>query len=110
MRKHIPALTSLRFLAALWVFVFHLRIWHGPIAFGPLDKLIHAGPVGMAFFFVLSGFILALASEGKNPLADFRGYAVRRFARIYPIYLFIIVSCWVLKSLCAQRRLTASPT
>lgn len=96
MRKHVPALTSLRFFAALWVFIFHLRIWHGPIAIGPLDKLIHAGPVGMAFFFVLSGFILALASEGTNPLADFRGYAVRRFSRIYPIYLFVIISCWVL--------------
>lgn len=96
MRKQVPALTSLRFLAALWVFIFHLRIWHGPIAFGPLDKLIHSGPVGMAFFFVLSGFILALASEGTNPLADFRGYAVRRFSRIYPIYLFAIISSWLL--------------
>jgi len=102
MRRNIPALTSLRFLAALWVFIFHLRIWHGPIAFGPLDKLIHAGPVGMAFFFVLSGFILALASEGTNPLADFRGYAVRRFARIYPIYLFILVSGWVLNGFAAD--------
>ncbi len=96
MRKQVPALTSLRFLAALWVFIFHLRIWHGPIAFGPLDKIIHAGPVGMAFFFVLSGFILALAAEGTDPLADFRGYAVRRFARIYPVYLFIIVAGWLL--------------
>ena len=96
MRKHVPALTSLRFLAALWVFIFHLRIWHGPIAFGPLDKLIHAGPVGMAFFFVLSGFILALASEGTNPLADFRSYAVRRFSRIYPVYVFVMAACWLL--------------
>ena len=102
MRKHVPALTSLRFLAALWVFIFHLRIWHGPIAFGPLDKLMHAGPVGMTFFFVLSGFILALASEGTNPLDDFRGYAARRFARIYPIYLFTIVSCWVLNGFAAD--------
>jgi peptidoglycan/LPS O-acetylase OafA/YrhL len=78
------------------VFVFHLRLWHGPLAFGPLDKVIHAGPVGMAFFFVLSGFILALAAEGTEPLADFRGYAVRRFARIYPIYLFILVVGWLL--------------
>ncbi len=96
MRKHIPPLTSLRFLAAMWVFVFHLYLWHGPIAFGTLDKMIHSGPVGMTFFFVLSGFILALASEGTNPLTDFRGYAVRRFARIYPIYLFILVSGWLL--------------
>ncbi len=102
MRKHIPALTSLRFLAAMWVFVFHLYLWHGPIASGPLDKLIHSGPVGMTFFFVLSGFILAMASEGADPLADFRGYAVRRFARIYPIYLFVIMSGWCLNGFAAD--------
>ncbi len=96
MRKQIPALTSLRFLAALWVFVFHLHLWHGDFGISPIDKFIHAGPVGMAFFFVLSGFILAQAAVGTEPLADFRGYAVRRFARIYPIYLFILVASWFL--------------
>jgi peptidoglycan/LPS O-acetylase OafA/YrhL len=96
MRKHIPALTSLRFLAALWVFLFHLHIWHGNIGISPIDKFLHAGAVGMAFFFVLSGFILALASEGQEPLADYRGYAVRRFARIYPVYLFVLISSWTL--------------
>jgi peptidoglycan/LPS O-acetylase OafA/YrhL len=96
MRKQIPALTSLRFLAAIWVFLFHLHIWHGNIGISPIDKFLHAGAVGMAFFFVLSGFILALASEGQEPLADYRGYAVRRFARIYPVYLFVLISSWTL--------------
>ena len=58
MRKHIPALTSLRFLAALWVFLFHLHIWHGDFGISPVDKFLHSGAVGLAFFFVLSGFIL----------------------------------------------------
>lgn len=96
MRRHIPALTSLRFLAALWVFCFHLHIWHGDFGVSPVDKFLHSGFVGMAFFFVLSGFILAQASAGSEPLRDYRGYAVRRFARIYPIYLFILVAGWLL--------------
>ncbi len=96
MRQHIPALTSLRFLAALWVFCFHLRIWHGEIGISPIDKFLHAGPVGMAFFFVLSGFILALAAAGDNPLADYRSYAIRRFARVYPVYVFVLVTGWCL--------------
>jgi len=50
----------------------------------------------MAFFFLLSGFILAHAAAGADPLTDYRGYAVRRFARIYPIYLFILVTSWLL--------------
>jgi peptidoglycan/LPS O-acetylase OafA/YrhL len=96
MRKHIPALTSLRFIAALWVFLFHLHIWHGDFGISPIDKFLHSGAVGMAFFFVLSGFILAQSAVGKDPLADFRGYAARRFARIYPVYLFVLVSGWLL--------------
>lgn len=96
MRRHIPALTSLRFLAALWVFCFHLHMWHGDIGVSPIDKFLLSGAVGMAFFFVLSGFILAHAADGTDPLTDYRGYAVRRFARIYPIYLFILVASWIL--------------
>jgi len=96
MRRHIPALTSLRFLAALWVFCFHLSLWHGDTGFSPIDKLLHSGAVGMAFFFLLSGFILAHAAADTDPLTDYRGYAVRRFARIYPIYLFILVTSWFL--------------
>jgi peptidoglycan/LPS O-acetylase OafA/YrhL len=96
MRRHIPTLTSLRFLAALWVFCFHLHMWHGDFGISPIDKFLHSGAVGMAFFFLLSGFILAQAAAGTDPLTDYRGYAVRRFARIYPIYLFILVTSWFL--------------
>ena len=96
MRKHIPALTSLRFLAALWVFMFHLHNWHGGLGISPVDNLLYSGAVGMAFFFVLSGFILAQAAVGTELLADLRGYAVRRLARIYPVYLFLLVTGWLL--------------
>jgi peptidoglycan/LPS O-acetylase OafA/YrhL len=50
----------------------------------------------MAFFFVLSGFILTHAAVGNDPFADYRGYAVRRFARIYPVYLFVLAASWSL--------------
>jgi len=96
MRRNIPPLTSLRFLAALWVFVFHLYLWHGGKAPGVLDRLLLAGPLGMAFFFVLSGFILAHSSAGTDPLGSYRAYAVRRFARIYPIYIVVLLCSWTL--------------
>lgn len=48
----------------------------------------------MTFFFVLSGFILVVASEGKNPLNDYSGYFWRRFARIYPIYIVYLLLIW----------------
>ena len=96
MRRNIPPLTSLRFLAALWVFGFHLYRWHGAEAPAFFDRLLNAGTVGMAFFFVLSGFILARASEGADPLGGYRAYAARRVARIYPLYLTVMVLSWLL--------------
>ena len=96
MRRNIPPLTALRFLAAAWVFGFHLYRWHGGEAPAVLDRLLNAGTVGMAFFFVLSGFILSRASEGSNPLDAYRVYGARRIARIYPLYLVVMVASWML--------------
>lgn len=93
--RNVAPLTSLRFFAALWVLLFHLRIHLGspqPLVF---ERLLLAGPLAMTFFFVLSGFILVIASQDKEPLADFAGYAWRRFARIYPIYLTYLLLFWV---------------
>jgi peptidoglycan/LPS O-acetylase OafA/YrhL len=90
----IAPLTSLRFFAAFWVLLFHLRLHLG----GPqplvLERLLLAGPLAMTFFFVLSGFILVVASQGKEPWQDMAGYAWRRFARIYPIYLAYLILFW----------------
>lgn len=95
MRKHIPALTSLRFFAALWVLLFHLRIHLGSPQPLVLERLLQAGPLAMTFFFVLSGFILAVSSQGKEPWTDLVDYTRRRFARIYPIYLAYLILFWV---------------
>jgi hypothetical protein len=91
----VAALTSLRFFAALWVLVFHLRIHLGaPLPFA-LERLVQAGPLAMTFFFVLSGFILVVASQGAEPWVDYRAYAWRRLARIYPVYLAYLLLFWL---------------
>ncbi len=56
----------------------------------------------MAFFFVLSGYILALAADGQEPMSDYRGYAVRRLARIYPLYVFVLVAGWFLNGFAGE--------
>jgi peptidoglycan/LPS O-acetylase OafA/YrhL len=84
----INALTSLRFFAALLVVVFH----HGQSAFksAPLwcQSLIKGGYVGVPFFFVLSGFILAYnyLPDARAGILDNRRFWLARFARIYPAY------------------------
>lgn len=77
MERHIRPLTSLRFFAALGVFVFHTR------AIG-FDSPSFAAQ-GVSFFFILSGFILTYAHPFVPAAADFYR---RRFARVWPVHVF----------------------
>ena len=63
-RPRLPALTSLRFFAALHVVIFHLYTMH--ITAGPVwyQRLSSIGYVGVGLFFVLSGFILVYTYAG----------------------------------------------
>lgn len=82
--KEVFPLTGLRFIAALYVFLFHIHIrW--PLSSHPFVKnILDQGAVGMSLFFMLSGFVLAYRyADGQSTLKD---YLINRFARIYPIY------------------------
>lgn len=80
----IHTLTSLRFLFALMVFGAHCYI---------LDPVFDAhcfkeGFVGVSFFFVLSGFIIAYNYRDKLQARTIsrRSFWVARVARIYPLH------------------------
>lgn len=94
-RPHIETLTSLRFFAALIVVLFH----HGQTQFstapGWLQNVVKGGYVGVPFFFVLSGFILALnyAPAAQAGTLDARRFWIARFARIYPVYAVSLLIC-----------------
>jgi len=91
----IPALTGMRFVAALMVFVSHYPI---PGVGGAFKRMADSGYIGVTFFFILSGFVLAYnhldAFEG-DVRGSVIGYLVSRVARIYPLYLFCILLAWV---------------
>jgi peptidoglycan/LPS O-acetylase OafA/YrhL len=87
---HLPALTSLRFIAALAVVVLHYRELLGPLPAWLLQAIV-GGQFGVTFFFVLSGFILSYryrewfaAGVDKGSYWRFQRF---RFARIYPVYV-----------------------
>jgi peptidoglycan/LPS O-acetylase OafA/YrhL len=82
--EEILPLTSLRFVAALYVYLFHIHIrW--PLAASRLaSNFFDLGAVGMSLFFVLSGFVLAY--RYRDGFVSYGDYLVNRFARIYPIY------------------------
>jgi peptidoglycan/LPS O-acetylase OafA/YrhL len=79
----LQALTSIRFFAALWVVLFHLRqILPLPVFLRPV---IDRGYVGVSLFFMLSGFILTYNYLPRDfSRADFWR---ARFARIWPMYM-----------------------
>jgi peptidoglycan/LPS O-acetylase OafA/YrhL len=89
----LEALTSLRFFAALAVFFHHYGVpgWISPW----LQVMASAGYSGVTIFFVLSGFVLAHnyyggPGAGLAPIG-LRAYAVARIARVYPLYLFVLL-------------------
>jgi peptidoglycan/LPS O-acetylase OafA/YrhL len=89
-REPLPALTALRFFAALAIFVFHAEMFLRGTGSLPFTLPSAHLATGVQFFFVLSGFILTY-----NYLDEFRyptrrgvwNFYVARWARIYPVHI-----------------------
>jgi peptidoglycan/LPS O-acetylase OafA/YrhL len=82
----LRALTTLRFLAALWVVLYtawpHLDAGFVPVA-------VTKGYLGVETFFILSGFILShvyLEAAGEKRFR-YGGFLWARLARVYPLHL-----------------------
>jgi len=84
---NLPGLTAGRFLAALYVFIFHINL-RTPLSYLPwwLQNIVNVGALGVNFFFALSGFLLCISYQNKE--IGYRQFMYKRFARIYPVYLF----------------------
>jgi len=87
----LPALTSVRFVLALGVVLFHYQLqWPWPTL--EQTGLIERARLGVDVFFILSGFVLTHAyrlaiAEGR---LDYRRFMMARFARIYPAHLVVL--------------------
>jgi peptidoglycan/LPS O-acetylase OafA/YrhL len=80
--ERYPALTGVRAVGASVVFFDHFPIW--PNAHLTLNV--------MAFFYVLSGFLIVRIyyEQAQLRLAWLVKYFVNRFARIYPVYFLLL--------------------
>ncbi len=104
-KEHVQFLDPLRGLAILSVFLFHslgeayrlnqlpwdhwLRSFAVPASFLALLPATF-GWLGVAVFFVVSGFCIHL-SHLRSSAGDWRGFFVRRFFRLYPPYLLAVI-------------------
>ncbi|MEG9225691.1 acyltransferase family protein [Aeromicrobium sp. Sec7.5] len=97
-------LDGLRAVAAIAVVGTHTAFWAGIYGEGVLGALTHRLEIGVAIFFVLSGFLLgrpwvsrALDSSASAPTrGSVRRYYRKRFFRIFPVYVLTVVAAMVL--------------
>jgi len=94
LRVPLDALTGLRFFAAAHVVLYHFADPVLPAATpAAVRNVVAHGYVGVSFFYLLSGFILAYnyvhrSEEGAVRLrGTSRAFWWNRFARVYPLYL-----------------------
>ena len=89
--KKLDQLTTTRFIAALSVVLFHSARNLDIFKFLPM---LTAGPAAVSYFYVLSGFVMALVYYRPGKPFIFSKYWLARFSRIYPVYIFsFILTC-----------------
>lgn len=88
----LDQLTFTRYIAALTVVFFHFGQQAFPATHAWWHPVVTAGPIAVSYFFVLSGFIMAVAYYQPEHATINKGkYWLARFARIYPVYLLALV-------------------
>jgi peptidoglycan/LPS O-acetylase OafA/YrhL len=88
---YMARVDHLRFFAAAMVLLYHgFHYYVNPhVNPGfPLLTVIDEGHMGVSIFMVLSGFILAVISNGKR--IAYGKFVQNRILRIYPLYMFIM--------------------
>lgn len=95
-----PGLDTIRAVAAVWVVMTHVGFWTGFYGHGLLGAMTQRLEVGVALFFVLSGFLLSypwLRQLRTGARRDSTGrYAFKRVLRILPVYWVAVVAAVLL--------------
>lgn len=91
---NIPQLTFTRFIAAFSVVIYHYGQEIFPFSLPWFNQLFSIANIGVSYFFLLSGFILATVyyEKEKNKTIKKSEFYVLRIARIYPLYLISLLS------------------
>lgn len=93
-QEELASLTSARGIAAWMVVLYHVRAGMSGWMPEPLIELFAKGYLAVDFFFILSGFVIYLSSHGafeREGASAYRSFLIKRIARIYPLYLFILL-------------------
>lgn len=95
-----PGLDTLRAVASIAVVGTHAAFWSGYYGRGTLGAATQRLEVGVAIFFVLSGFLLGFpyiaAVRTGQPHDSIGRYFWKRALRILPVYWIVVVAAFVL--------------
>lgn len=97
---YFPSLDTMRAVGALAVLTTHTAFWSGGYAAsGLVGPLLSRLDVGVAIFFVLSGFLLSrpwfVRAEKVSEGPSVGAYVWHRFLRIFPLYVLTVVIAYV---------------
>lgn len=103
----IQQLTFTRFIAAFLIVAYHFGKIVYPFSIPVLKPLVDNLNVLVSYFFILSGFVLAVStfqgmSEGKT--IQLRTFLRPRLARLYPMFLFALILFSYLGKTCISAR------
>ena len=93
-RVESRALTGLRGVGAVLVMLHHFYLMHWMQRHGPVaDGLMRRGYLGVDLFFVLSGFVIAMAYGEWFPgrFGRVAQFLFRRAARLWPLHVVVLV-------------------
>lgn len=94
--KRIIQLESLRGFAAVYVVGHHLGNYF-PIVNSPCFTPMRFGQEAVILFFLLSGFVIYTSLHNRTS-RSFRNYFVKRFRRIFPIFLTALLLSYLATS------------
>lgn len=101
-RRDFPQLDAMRAVASIAVVATHAGFWSGFYTSGYFGVAVQRLEVGVAIFFVLSGFLLSrsylVSAHDRVPHEPARRYFTKRVLRILPVYVVAVVAALTLIS------------
>jgi peptidoglycan/LPS O-acetylase OafA/YrhL len=108
LEMRVREIDALRGIAAICVMIFHYSVVF-PRFFPDAPSVpwkFEAGSYGVFLFFVISGFVICLTLQRTEKISDF---AVKRIARLYPVYWAAIAITTAVTTISAIGQLQTSP-
>jgi peptidoglycan/LPS O-acetylase OafA/YrhL len=96
MPQYFHPLSSIRFVLALGVLLFHYGTNYAPFSSEPLRTLIEHSSFRVSFFFFISGFVMTLVYQPMLDKLTPKYFYLRRLTRLMPVYWLAFVITLVL--------------